>query len=170
MQICVCELCDKPVLNENDGFICQGNIYTANTKNRRGVVGNAFPTPDGEGKIFADGVAEICYCTTCLLQVLGFTDVAIKQNVVTCKSPQWQSALEAQYIVEYCLGNVPGGWKKAQESNDVKLAIAEAKRLVSSPDSALLGCKARVVKKPASLIAEYSSDDDDGFVEVVGDD
>ena len=64
---CVCEICQKPIVNDSKGFIVKGNIYLADPVNYGGLVGNnILLTKDGK----IDEVMEVAYCTKCLLEVL----------------------------------------------------------------------------------------------------
>lgn len=152
MQICVCEICDKPLLGPNAGFLCFGNIYTAEPTAGTRLMGDD-PSDDTKGH---------SYCIPCFLNALGFEEVQVSGREVKCAVGN-KAELLPQYVVEYCLACVEDSkfnqWIKLCESNDVGLALREAKNIVSGPESVILGSKARVVKKPDFLIAEFSSTD-----------
>lgn len=69
----LCDSCDSPILQPEDGYIIQGNVYVADAASRGGLIGNAFPTPDEEGKIVAAEIKEIVFCRKCLLSILNMS-------------------------------------------------------------------------------------------------
>lgn len=67
----LCDRCDKPIMNPESGFVVQGNVYVADPSCRGGLIGNAFPDPDENGMISAEGVQETVFCKLCLIEILG---------------------------------------------------------------------------------------------------
>ena len=146
MQICVCEICDKPLLNPKDGFLCVGNVYVAAPVDGLKLVGGE----DQHGHT---------YCIVCFLNALGFEQVELCEQQLKCKIAQKVSP-PPEYVLQSCLvDSVDSKWVIVGAFKDVSLAVDEAKKIVSSPDSVLLKCRARVIKTPDNLIAEFSSDD-----------
>jgi hypothetical protein len=66
----LCDHCDQPILNPQDGFIIHGNIYQAFPGKRKGLVGNNFPNVSIETPITVTDVKEKVYCKTCFMVVL----------------------------------------------------------------------------------------------------
>lgn len=66
----LCDRCDKPIMDPESGFVVQGNVYVADPSCRGGLIGNAFPDPDENGMIPADGIQETVFCNDCLSAVL----------------------------------------------------------------------------------------------------
>ena len=67
----LCDACDEVILNPEDGFIVQGNVYVADPSFRGGLIGNAFPDPDDKGMIPAEEVRQTVFCKECLVKALG---------------------------------------------------------------------------------------------------
>jgi hypothetical protein len=80
----LCDRCDKPILNSEDGFIVQGNIYVADAACRGGLIGNAFPNPaeDGSNLIDVKDINEIAFCKTCFLSALGMSPKGTRTTAV----------------------------------------------------------------------------------------
>lgn len=76
----VCEACGSVIVNSEDGFIVQGNIYTGDLDSG-GLIGNAFPNQaevdhfvcDGEitPARFSAAVRKVCYCKKCFFEALN---------------------------------------------------------------------------------------------------
>lgn len=71
VQHYLCDRCDGVITNFEKGFVIQGNVYAADPDVICGIIGNAFPNPDAEGKIEAAAVRRTVLCTDCLLVSLG---------------------------------------------------------------------------------------------------
>lgn len=67
----LCDVCDKPIYNVEDGFIVKGNIYTADPTCHGGLIGNAFPESSKDGTIVAKEVKESVFCKICFFSALG---------------------------------------------------------------------------------------------------
>jgi hypothetical protein len=67
--IYLCDQCNIPILNPEDGFVIQGNIYVANPEYRGGLIGNNFPKPIN-GRIQIDQINEAVYCKKCFFEML----------------------------------------------------------------------------------------------------
>lgn len=54
-------------INPEGGVIVQGNIYAVGetSDERGGLVGNAFPKPDQDGKILVSDIREYVFCWFC---------------------------------------------------------------------------------------------------------
>ena len=72
-EVFLCLKCFNPILNDDDGFVVQGNIYNANITNKGGLIGNAFP----KNSFYAispfkiDEVKKYSYCRDCFFLVLN---------------------------------------------------------------------------------------------------
>lgn len=68
----ICNECGRPI-EPLKGFIIQGNIYvvTADTYERAGLIGNAFPEPSEDGTIMVDGIGEVAYHKDCLYSIIN---------------------------------------------------------------------------------------------------
>lgn len=67
----LCDNCDKLIEKPSDGFLVQGNIFTADPKNKGGLIGNNFPEPDEAGKIESNAVKQSVLCKECFCKILG---------------------------------------------------------------------------------------------------
>jgi len=67
--IYLCDQCNIPILNPEDGFVIQGNIYVANPEYRGGLIGNNFPKAIN-GRIQIDQINEVVYCKKCFFEML----------------------------------------------------------------------------------------------------
>lgn len=68
VQHYLCDNCDTAIINEDKGYVVQGNIYVANPTSRGGLVGNNFP----EEEVFnIDQVHESVLCQQCLCAILN---------------------------------------------------------------------------------------------------
>lgn len=65
----ICDNCSTAILNAEEGVLIRGNLYTADPRDRGGLVGNAFPNP-ADGKITASEIKEYAMCKQCFEQVL----------------------------------------------------------------------------------------------------
>lgn len=76
----VCDNCDQPILSPNSGYIIQGNIYTADPRQRGGLIGNNIP--QCEGSVDVSQIRETVLCRKCLTRTLGFgqSSTAIKPS------------------------------------------------------------------------------------------
>ena len=67
--IYLCDQCSIPIVNPEDGFVIQGNIYVANPQCRGGLIGNNFPKAIN-GRIQIDQINEVVYCKKCFFEIL----------------------------------------------------------------------------------------------------
>lgn len=66
---CMCEGCNKLIVEPSDGVIIQGNVCVADPTVRGGLIGNAFP--DNEGGTFTlNEVKEYSFHIDCLYKLL----------------------------------------------------------------------------------------------------
>ena len=69
----VCQGCQKPLLEETDGFVVKGNLYVADGQG--GLIGDSFALRDKKGhpkkvkSIEIDKVQEHPFCTKCFYDV-----------------------------------------------------------------------------------------------------
>jgi len=63
-----CDECDKTITNPAEGFIVQGNIYTADSQSPGGLIGDNFPETETFKK---EDVRKHVYCVQCFLGNLG---------------------------------------------------------------------------------------------------
>ena len=66
----LCDHCNQPILNPQDGFIFHGNVYQAFPGKRKGLIGNNFPNVSTGTKIDINDVKEKVYCKACLVVIL----------------------------------------------------------------------------------------------------
>lgn len=64
VEYCICDGCQKPIINEFDGLIIHGGIYTADPKKNGGLIGNCFE-PDKNGMVEYNKIAETVLCINC---------------------------------------------------------------------------------------------------------
>lgn len=60
-QFCICDKCLKPILDPEEGFIVQGNIYGADPNKNLGIIGN---------NIDKDEVKKVAFCKECFIKIL----------------------------------------------------------------------------------------------------
>lgn len=65
----LCDSCDDPIYNPEDGYVVHGNIYVADPDVSGGLIGNNFP--EGDAKFSAEDVGSSVYCRKCLLKALN---------------------------------------------------------------------------------------------------
>jgi hypothetical protein len=70
-QYFLCDSCNIQIFSAKEGVIIRGNIYTANPDGRFGLIGNAFPDPDDDGKIKNEEILETVLCRKCLSKALS---------------------------------------------------------------------------------------------------
>ncbi len=76
IRLPVCEGCKKPVTKPEEGFIVEGNVYTADadmSTKRRGLIGSPLPKPSKDGLIKATAVSMTAFCRTCFYKALNIT-------------------------------------------------------------------------------------------------
>jgi len=82
IQSCyLCGGCKQPILKPEDGYVVQGNIYTANPDSREGYVGNPrwlSQIEHGENRIFIGDIPEVAYCKVCFCKALNIKCVEIR--------------------------------------------------------------------------------------------
>lgn len=66
-----CENCDAPLVDSNDGFIVQGNIFAADAETAFGIIG-------GTGSLSPDPLTgqppKVAYCRRCFCETLGLKE------------------------------------------------------------------------------------------------
>jgi hypothetical protein len=60
-QLCICDKCLNPILDPEQGFIVQGNIYGADPNQMLGIIGN---------NIDKDEVKKVAFCKKCFIKIL----------------------------------------------------------------------------------------------------
>jgi hypothetical protein len=70
-QYYLCDHCDQPIYEAQDGYVIHGNIYVADPNCRGGVVGNNFPEVNPGEKIEVTDVRETVYCKRCFIEAIG---------------------------------------------------------------------------------------------------
>jgi len=60
-QFCICDICLNPILDPDQGFIVQGNIYSADPNKIYGIIG---PYID------KDEVKKVAFCKKCFIKIL----------------------------------------------------------------------------------------------------
>ena len=65
VQLLQCDACDKVIMEPEDGFIVQGNIYVADPANRGGLIGNNIPLNGG-----VEEIQESAFCKRCFIKAL----------------------------------------------------------------------------------------------------
>lgn len=70
VEYCVCDGCNKPIIDEFDGLIIHGGIYTADPKKNGGLIGNCFD-PDKNGMVEYNKIAETVLCMKCFEQTIN---------------------------------------------------------------------------------------------------
>jgi len=68
----LCDKCDAVIMDEEDGFVVHGNIYTANPEKRGGLIGDNFPPLKEGEQIDPQAIQKTALCKICFLKVLGF--------------------------------------------------------------------------------------------------
>lgn len=72
MKTCyLCDDCNEPIHKPQQGFVIQGNVYSANPDCREGVIGNNIPIVNLGEKIGTDEIQENVYCKKCLINILS---------------------------------------------------------------------------------------------------
>jgi hypothetical protein len=64
VEYCICDGCTKPIMDEFDGLIIRGGIYTADPKRIGGLIGNSLE-PDKNGMVEYNKIAETVLCMAC---------------------------------------------------------------------------------------------------------
>lgn len=67
----LCDKCNQPIINCDDGYIFHGNVYVANPLERGGLIGNNFPNVTPDTSIHVEDVEENVFCHKCVMEVLG---------------------------------------------------------------------------------------------------
>jgi len=70
-QFYLCDLCDRPIHDPDDGFVVHGNVYVADAQCRGGLIGNNFPEVKPGDKIDVTDVKEEVLCTECFVRACG---------------------------------------------------------------------------------------------------
>lgn len=70
VEYCICDGCQKPIINEFDGFIIHGGIYTADPKKNGGLIGSFFE-PDKNGMVEYNKITETALCMNCFEQTIN---------------------------------------------------------------------------------------------------
>ena len=70
-QFYLCDLCDRPIHDPDDGFVVHGNVYVADAQCRGGLIGNNFPEVQPGNKIEVTDVKEEVLCTECFVRACG---------------------------------------------------------------------------------------------------
>jgi hypothetical protein len=70
-QFYLCDLCDKPIHDPDDGFVVHGNVYVADAQCRGGLIGNNFPEVQPGTNIQVTDVKEEVLCTECFVRACG---------------------------------------------------------------------------------------------------
>lgn len=91
VQHYLCDSCDTEILSADNGFVIQGNVYTADPQSPGGLVGNNFPEPNKEGFVKLDAVRQTVLCKRCFMKAIGGDKkpgVGIrKQNIAAKRNP-----------------------------------------------------------------------------------
>jgi hypothetical protein len=66
----LCDHCNQPIINPDDGLVFQGNVYVADPKERGGLIGNNFPVVKPFESIKIEDVSENVFCHQCVLTIL----------------------------------------------------------------------------------------------------
>jgi hypothetical protein len=67
----LCDQCNIPIVNYDDGYIFHGNVYAANPSERGGLIGNNFPDVTPGTSIDVESVEEKVFCHKCVVKILG---------------------------------------------------------------------------------------------------
>lgn len=148
MKICVCEVCDKPILsqvNQVDGFVCQGNLFNINGEEKIKVIGT--------GEI--DG-HETCYCTSCFLHILGFSQIVIDGCEISLKIKD-KSDFNVKYVVEYSDDGFDN-WIINLSTNDLSLAEKTVKSILDEQSVNIARIK-RIIGVSSETIYEHKVND-----------
>jgi len=81
-QFYLCDLCDKPIHDPEDGFIVHGNVYVADASIRGGLIGNNFPEVEPGNKIEVTDIKEEVLCTDCFVRATGLDKKYRKKELV----------------------------------------------------------------------------------------
>ena len=73
----VCDGCDAIIQNADEGYIIQGNIYTADPHSPGGLIGNNFPPVEKGEKIDPEMVMKNVLCRKCFMQAMGLEKVPV---------------------------------------------------------------------------------------------
>lgn len=79
-QFYLCDACDKPIHDPNDGYVVHGNIYVADANSRGGLIGNNFPDVVPGDKIEVTDVQETVYCKRCFIEAIGLFEPSVKDE------------------------------------------------------------------------------------------
>jgi len=66
-SICVCDICEKIIINSDSGFIIEGNIYTSNPDSKEPLIGCNIEIDVDSGKI---DIKSTYICKNCLVDIL----------------------------------------------------------------------------------------------------
>lgn len=67
----LCDKCNQPIIDCDDGYVFHGNVYVANPSERGGLIGNNFPKVVPGTLIDVEDVEENVFCHKCVMVVLG---------------------------------------------------------------------------------------------------
>ena len=67
----LCDRCEEPIVDPEDGYVFHGNVYVASTDVRGGLIGNNFPDVPPGTPIKVEDVEESVFCCKCLMDVMG---------------------------------------------------------------------------------------------------
>lgn len=91
VQKYLCDDCNTLIQDPEDGYVIQGNVYVADPSCRGGIIGNAFPDPDEDGKVAVDDVTETVLCAKCLMKALKCSGSLNEKYKKACGKPQLNS-------------------------------------------------------------------------------
>jgi hypothetical protein len=91
----LCDQCDVPIQHPDQGFVIHGNIYTADTTCRGGVIGNNFPDVQPGDKIEVGDVKETVLCLNCFSEALG-VDISPQQFDIRLIDEKFSKLTEEQ--------------------------------------------------------------------------
>ncbi len=80
-QFYICDACDQPIYQPEDGFVIHGNIYVADPTGRGGLIGNNFPDVKPGDKIEVTDVQETVYCQRCFIRAIGLYEPAVNKDI-----------------------------------------------------------------------------------------
>ena len=64
----LCDSCDKPILNPQDGLVVHGNIYTADPSCNGGLIGNNIP--DSKELVSVENIKKTVLCRSCFMEAI----------------------------------------------------------------------------------------------------
>lgn len=70
-ECCICAGCNKPINDQDDGIIIQGNIYIADPHQRGGIIGNSKWLEKLEnGALMVGDIPTEAYCKSCFMRAI----------------------------------------------------------------------------------------------------